>query len=63
MSDSVPEEMIEITNGRANAVRTLAEALRPKVFVKRSIPRPRKKEDSSNNQRGVSNGNKRMKKT
>ena len=61
MRDSGPEEIAEITKGRANAINTHAAAFSPMVLVKISIPIPRINERINKIQRGVENGSKRMK--
>jgi hypothetical protein len=61
MSDSGPEEIAEITKGRANPIRTQAAAFSPMVFVKISIPIPKMNERTNSIQRGVENGRRRIK--
>lgn len=61
MRDSGPEEIMVITDGRKKAMITHEAAFSPIVFVKISMPSPRKKERSSNNHFGVLKGSKRIK--
>ena len=50
-----PDNII-ITPGLAKAIKTVAAAFNPGVCAKISIDKPRKNEEMSNNQPGVSNG-------
>ena len=61
ISDSGPEEIIEITKGLQKAISKQADVFNPIVLVKISMPIPRKKAEISNIQRGMSNGNNNMK--
>jgi hypothetical protein len=52
-----------ITPGRQNAINTAAAVFIPGVCEKISMTNPRKKEETSKSQAGVSKGNNRINKT